>query len=115
MVGQVGDLPAGYAFGMGEYVREYPQWPWKEWGDLEPDKARMEMAIHRAEAAKLDDGEPREWCGGCGHRTRFQQVGEPVPSPWPTGRLRVRVECVKCGHKRPWSFHPDPIRVPGLT
>ena len=98
------------------YEREYPVWPYRLWGDAEPEKARLEMAIHRAEAAKFYEGdEAREWCSGCGHRTRFRQVSDPEPSPWGTGRLRCRVECLKCGHIRLWSFHPAPVEVPGLT
>ena len=100
---------------MGEYEREYPVWPYRLWGDCEPEKAKLEMAIHRSEAAKFYAGdEAREWCSGCGHRTRFRQVSDPEPSPWGTGRLRCRVECLKCGHQRLWSFHPSPIVVPGL-
>ena len=98
-----------------EYQREFPEWPYREWGGLEPDKAKLEMAVHRVEAAKFYEGEAaREWCGGCGSRTRFRQVSDPEPSPWNTGRLRCRVECAKCGHIRLWSFHPAPISVPGL-
>ena len=98
------------------YEREYPVWPWKLWGDSEPEKAKMEMAIHRAEAAKFYDGNERlERCSGCDRRTRFSQVSDPEPSPWGTGRLRCWVECVRCGHRKLWSFHPAPIKVPGLS
>ena len=102
---------------VGEYEREYPVWPWRLWGDSEPEKARLEMAIHRSEAAKFYEGEgAREWCGGCGHRTRFRQVSDPEPSPWNgRGGCGAGWSAPSAGTAGFGRFILSPIEVPGLT
>ena len=100
---------------MSDFEREYPVWPWKEWGDLEPDKAKAEMAIHRVEAAKFYEGRG-EWerCGECRERRRMVPVeGSEVRLPR-TGRIRFEVRCSECGATSLRSRHPNPIVPPGL-
>ena len=38
------------------YEREYPEWPWKTWGGVEADKAKLEEAVHRGGAGEVVEG-----------------------------------------------------------
>ena len=99
-----------------EYQREYPVWPWKLWGGVEPDKAKLEMAVHRTEAQKFYEGRA-EWerCGHCRARRRMLPVDGSEERLPRTGRIRFQVRCAECGETSLRSRHPNPIVPPGLT
>ena len=109
------ELPAGYSLGV-EYEREYPVWPWKLWGDSEPEKAKLEMAIHRVAAAEwyAEQGGGWERCGECRERRRMVPVADSEVRLPKTGRIRFEVRCSDCGATSLRSRHPNPIRPPGL-
>ena len=99
-----------------QYEREHPVWPWKEWGDLEPDKARLEMSIHRQAAADWYATQSGwERCGECRERRQMRPVEGSERRMVKTGRIRFEVRCAECGHIALRSRHPDPVAVPGLT
>lgn len=96
---------------------EFPARPWTEW-DSDPDKARLEMAVHQA-GARNDGGDHPGWaktrrcseCGGHGF-IRLTDDGEQVLK---SGRVKFWERCDGCGHRRANSFHPSPHPLPGLS
>ena len=96
------------------FEREYPQWPWRLWGGLEPDKAKLEMAVHRVEERKRRETQLNwERCGWCRERREMLLVaGSEVKTR--TGRIRFEVRCVECGMTSLRSRHPNPVVPPGL-
>ena len=99
-----------------------PVWPWRLWGDLEPDKARLEMAIHRVAQARCR-GESQEpegvshgsGVGGVGGRREMRLVpglGVEVVKDGADKVLRCAVRSAVMTSLR--SRHPNPIRPPGL-
>ena len=100
-----------------EFEREYPAWPWKEWGKVEADKARLEEAVHRVEARKFWEAQEQggwDRCRGCGWKGTFKQVSEARLSSWGTGRMMFEAQCPGCGERVVRSYHPDPVVAPGL-
>ena len=69
-----------------------------------------------AEAAKFYEGEgAREWCGGCGHRTRFRQVTRPGAVAVGDGAVAVPGGASSAATAGFGRFILLPISVPGLT
>ena len=96
--------------------REWPQWPWKEWGNIEPDKARLEDAVHRTLARQLWEEEMSwERCGWCRERRKMVPVDGSERRLPKTGRIRFEVRCATCGETSLRSRHPNPIIPPGLA
>ena len=82
-----------------EYQREYPVWPWKLWGGVEPEKAKLEMAIHRTEAQKFYEGRAGwERCGHCRARRRMLPVDGSEDAGCPERAVSaIQVRCAECG------------------
>ena len=84
---------------------------------MEADKARLEEAVHRAEARKFWEAQQdSSWdrCRACGWKGTFKQVSEPALSRWGTGRFQYEAQCPGCGERCVRSYHPDPVVAPGL-
>ena len=100
------------------YLREYPEWPWKEWGKIEADKARLEEAVHRAAQARWwqEQGQMNwERCSFCGERREMNPVPGSEQVMPKTGRVRYSVRCSECWETSLRSRHPDPVKTPGLV
>ena len=82
------------------YEREYPEWPWKVWGGVEADKAKLEEAVHRAAQAKwwLEQGGMNwERCSHCGERREMNVVEGSERRMPKTGRYPLsEVRCAEC-------------------
>ena len=97
-----------------KYEREYPVWPWKEWGKIEADKARLEEAVHRTAARKFYETMSWDRCSHCNDRVEMVPTGEEQVMP-KTGRVRFVVRCSECWETSLRSRHPNPVKTPGLV
>ena len=96
-------------------LREYPEWPWRLWGAVEADKARLEMAVHRTQRRKTyAEGMNWERCGWCRERRVMVPV-EGSEQRTKTGRIRFEVRCSVCGETSLRSRHPNPVVPAGLA
>lgn len=98
------------------FEREFPARPWVEYA-TDPEKAKLEEAIHRTEAAKhyARERQGKVRCGECGRWEVLVQEGECWASRWGTGRRQYRARCQGCGEVSLRSYHPAPVEVPGLA
>ena len=101
------------------FEREFPANPWSE-HPLEPDKARLELAVHRTAesawwAAEREAGAGWERCRNEGGAlTRWDRLPGPE-TVLKSGRIRYEARCRGCGVVLPRSYHPSPIVDPGVT